>query len=120
MPFKAALKHLLDEIPGALGAIIVDWEGEAVDQVGQLSDYDFKLIGAHYGIILTRLQWVLERTDGGCLDEVGISCSTARTLVRPLTEDYLLLLELDPTAGAAAARYRLRCCVEKLSDEFAL
>jgi predicted regulator of Ras-like GTPase activity (Roadblock/LC7/MglB family) len=120
MPFKTALRQLLDAVPGSLGAIIVDWEGEAVDHVSQLNDYDIKVIGAHNGIILTRLQNVIDRTEGGRLEEVVICSSTARTLVQPLTEDYLLLLELDLTARVAAARYRLRCCAEELSDEFTL
>lgn len=120
MPFKLTLKQLLDDVPGALGAIIVDWEGEAVDQVSLLSEYDIKVIGAHNGIILTRLQTVLDRTDGGSLEEVMISSSTARTLVQPLTEDYLLLLQLDRNAGVAEAKYCLRCCAEELSDEFTL
>ena len=72
MPFKNRLRQLLDEISGSIGAIIVDWEGEAVDQTGCISDYDIKVIGAHNGIILTRIQAMLERVKGGDLQEVVI------------------------------------------------
>jgi predicted regulator of Ras-like GTPase activity (Roadblock/LC7/MglB family) len=112
------MSQLLTDVHGALGAIIVDWEGEAVDQVSLINDYDIKVTGAHNGIILTRLQEVLHRIGGGMLEEIVISSTKTRTIVQPLTEDYLLLLLLDGNAQIGAARYRLQCCAEALSGEF--
>jgi hypothetical protein len=40
MPFKPLLNALVERVPGAQGAIIADWEGESVDQVGIMDDYD--------------------------------------------------------------------------------
>ena len=34
MPFKRILQTLVEATPGATGAVLADWEGEAVDQVG--------------------------------------------------------------------------------------
>ena len=38
MPFKTLLNSLVERVPGAQGAIIADWEGEAVEQVGIMDD----------------------------------------------------------------------------------
>ena len=118
MPFKSLLNRLLEDIPGALGAIIIDWEGESVDQVTQTDEYDIKLLGAHSGIILSLLRETLSRIDSGHLEEVIIRTGQNKTLIAPLTEDYLLVLQLGAEAIAARAVYRMRHCVDELRSEF--
>ncbi len=118
MPFKSLLKRLLEDIPGAMGAIIIDWEGEAVDQVARINEYDIKVLGAHNGIILTLLREALQRIDSGGLEEVVIRTGENKTLIAPLTEDYLLVLYLGPRAIAARASFKMRRCVDELRDEF--
>jgi predicted regulator of Ras-like GTPase activity (Roadblock/LC7/MglB family) len=118
MPFKSLLKRLLEDIPGALGAIIVDWEGEAVDQVARISDYDIKVLGAHSGILLGLLREALARIDSGKLLDVVIRTGQNKTLISPLTDDYFLILQLGSEAIAARAAYRMRHCVAELRDEF--
>lgn len=118
MPFKSLLNRLLEDIPGALGAIIIDWEGEAVDQVTRTNEYDIKILGAHSGIILGLLREALSRIDSGDLEEVVIRTGENKTLMAPLTEDYLLILQLGPEAIAARAAYKMRHCVAQLRSEF--
>lgn len=118
MPFKSLLKRLLDDIPGALGAIIVDWEGEAVDQVSVVNEYDIKVLGAHSGIILSQLKEALLRTDSGALNQVVIRAGENKTLIAPLTEDYLLILQLGSKSIAAFATYKMNQCVTALRSEF--
>ncbi|MCK5913627.1 MAG: roadblock/LC7 domain-containing protein [Desulfuromusa sp.] len=118
MPFKTLLRRLLEDIPGALGAIIIDWEGEAVDQVTRTDEYDIKVLGAHSGIILSLLREALSRVDSGDLEEVVIRTDYNKTLMVPLTEDYLLIVQLDAAAIAARAAYKMRRCVDELRSEF--
>ena len=118
MPFKSLLSRLLEDIPGALGAIIVDWEGEAVDQVARINEYDIKVLGAHSGIILGQLNEALLRIDSGELQEVVIRAGKNKILISPLTEEYLLILQLGEDAIAARAAYKMRHCVAELRDEF--
>ncbi len=118
MPFKRFLNRLLEDIPGALGAIITDWEGEAVDQVARISEYDIKVLGAHKGIILNLLRSALERIECGALEEVVIRTGERKTLIAPVTEDYFLVLSLGPEAIAARAAFKMRRCVLELRSEF--
>ena len=118
MPFKALLSRLLEDIPGAIGAIIVDWEGEAVDQAARINEYEMKVIGAHNGIILHLLRDVLGRTSSGELEEVVIRTGNNKTLIAPLTQDYLLILQLGPQAIAARAAFKARRCIASLRHEF--
>ncbi|MEJ2524759.1 MAG: roadblock/LC7 domain-containing protein [Desulfuromonadales bacterium] len=90
MPFKDLLTALVEKIPGAQGAIIADWEGEAVAQVGLMDDYDLKLIGAHKGVILHNLREVIDRLGEDELKEIVITTGKAQMLIRP--EDVGVLL----------------------------
>ena len=118
MPFRSLLTQLLEDIPGASGAIIVDWEGEAVDQVATSNDHEIKVLGAYSGIILAQLKEALSRTDSGGLDEVVIRAGRTKILITPLTEDYLLILQLGSGTIAAFATYKMRQCVAALRSEF--
>ena len=118
MPFKSLLNRLLEDIPGAVGAIITDWEGEAVDQVARISDYDIKVFGAHKGVILNLLREALSRIDSGELEEVMIRTDQSKTLIAPLSADYCLVLSLGPEAIAARAAYKMHSCVAELRSEF--
>ena len=118
MPFKTLLNRLLEEIPGALGAIITDWEGEAVDQVARISEYEIKVLGAHKGVILNLLRDALSRVESGPLEEVLIRTEQGKTLIAPLNEDYFLVLNLGPQAIAGRAAYKMHRCVAELRSEF--
>ena len=118
MPFKSLLNRLLEDIPGALGAIIIDWEGESVDQVARMEDYDIKVLGAHKGIILNLLREAMAQFESGELEEVLIRTGNNKTLIAPLTVDYFLILTLGPQSIAARAAYKMRRCVDELRSEF--
>jgi len=117
MPFKNLLQEMLDRLPGAMGAIIADWEGEAVDQVALLDGYEIKVFGAYKGIILTRLRDALKRLDGGQLEEVIIQYENAQALVKPLSDDYFLVLTVGPDVMVGKAAFELRRCAALLGPD---
>ncbi|MFC1855324.1 hypothetical protein ACFL2A_02125 [Thermodesulfobacteriota bacterium] len=55
MPFIDILNEIVERVPNALGAIIVDYEGESVQHVSKMDEHDLKVIGAyqeiHFGTI---------------------------------------------------------------------
>jgi len=118
MPFKSLLNRLLEDIPGAKGAIIIDWEGEAVDHVARMEAYDIKVFGAHQGIILQMLRGAMQRVDCGNLEEVLIRTGENKTLIAPLTVDYFLVLTLGPQSIVTRAAFKMRRCVRELRPEF--
>lgn len=119
MPFKKLLAELIESVPGAQGAIIADWEGEAVDQVARIDDYELKVIGAHKGVILNNLREVVRRLDGGNLEELVISTEKTQTLVLPLTEEYFLVFSLGRGEALGRALFETRRCAARLKLEIA-
>jgi len=119
MPFKPLLQELIDSVPGASGAIIADWEGEAVDHVARMDDYELRVIGAHKGIILGNLRQVMNRLQEDHLQEVVIATSDAQVLILPVTHDYFLVLVTHRDAVVGQALYASRLCVAELKKEIA-
>jgi predicted regulator of Ras-like GTPase activity (Roadblock/LC7/MglB family) len=117
VPFKTLLNSLVERVPGAQGAIIADWEGEAVAQVGLMDDYELKVICAHKGVILHSMREVVDRLGNDDLKEIVITTKQAQTLIMPVTEDYYLVLTLDRSDMLGRALLEARRCIQALYQE---
>ncbi|MCK4536452.1 MAG: roadblock/LC7 domain-containing protein [Desulfuromonadales bacterium] len=119
MPFKTLLRDMIERVPGAQGAILADWEGEAVDQVGLMDDYDLKLIGAYKGVMLTNLRDVASRLNNDQLKEIIITTERAQMLVLPVTLEYFLVFTLNRSDVMGRALFEARRCIQALQKEIA-
>ncbi len=118
MPLRAQLDSLVDRVPGSRGAILTDWEGEAVDHAARMDEYDLKVLGAHIGIILTRLRQTVSRlTDEGGLKELVITTENGYNVVTPVSEDYFVVLTLTREGLLGRALFESRRCVDRLKKE---
>lgn len=117
MPFKKLLGELVSKVPGALGAILADWEGEAVDQSGHLDEYELKVIGAHKGVILQNLRKVVERLENDQVREIVVTTEKFQTLVIPVTPDYFLVLTIGRESALGRALFEVRRYVALLKKE---
>jgi predicted regulator of Ras-like GTPase activity (Roadblock/LC7/MglB family) len=117
MAFKRLLAQLVASVPGAQGALMADWEGEAVDQVGLMDDYDLQVMGAHKGVILQNLRNVASRLGNDRPSEIVITTTRAQTLILPVTSDYFLLLTLDRGGALGRALFEARRCTQALHRE---
>jgi predicted regulator of Ras-like GTPase activity (Roadblock/LC7/MglB family) len=119
VPFKTLLNSLVERVPGAQGAILADWEGESVEQVGIMDDYDLKVIGAHKGVILHNMREVVDRLGNDELKEIVVTTKQAQTLILPVTKDYYLVLTLDRSDMLGRALLEARRCSQALYREIA-
>ena len=117
MPFKALLNALVERVPGAQGAIIADWEGESVDHVGIMDDYDLKVIGAHKGVILHNMREVVDRLGNDDLREIVVTTRQTQTLILPVTKEYYLVLILDRSDMLGRALLEARRCILAVHKE---
>jgi predicted regulator of Ras-like GTPase activity (Roadblock/LC7/MglB family) len=105
--FKSILTDLVQSVPGATGAIIADWEGETVDHVACMDDYELKIMAAHLGIILTRMKEIQGRLSADPVREALITLTDQRVILGPVGDDYSLVLTLgrEAIAGGAIVRF---------------
>ena len=108
------LRDLVTAVPGAWGAIFVDFEGEAVDLFATTDAYEVKLAGAHAGLLWTRVVAAGKDAALGRSHAVFVTAEKNRFLVHALDADYFLLLATASSTPAGVARHRASLAVEQL------
>lgn len=118
MPFKTILRELVESTPGATGAILTDWEGEAVECHAVSGDeYDLKILGAHQNIILNRLREILQDKPVQVLSEAVITTDLQRIVIGAVGKDYSLVMTLGRRALMGKALFGMRSAVRLLEKE---
>jgi predicted regulator of Ras-like GTPase activity (Roadblock/LC7/MglB family) len=112
------LETMLAGIPGSIGAMFLDHEGEAVAVVGRrLPRYDAQIIGAYEGIFLSQVRRLCSALDFGTADRFKIECEGALLLLVDLKDGYYLVLVAAPDTPEGVAWQRLTEAREKLLEE---
>ena len=117
MSFEVILKELEDRVPLAIGAILVDWEGEAVMEHCNCEPYDIRFIAAHKGIILARLKEMQSAAQIGEVEDVVVTSNMGHLMIGCIDQDYSLVMNIERSSPVAPALYRFRRAVVELRKE---
>lgn len=118
MPMKDDLQQLVASVPGALGAILIDWEGEAVEHAACMDDYDLKVLAAYKGAILLNVREAVRRFSNDSLEELVIGTAESQTILRLVSDDYFLVFTFRKGGDyLGRALLETRRCALKLRDE---
>lgn len=118
MPFRAILKELVESSPGCTGAILADWEGEAVEQYCLTDAYELKVTAAHQGIIISQLRDILAGYPKfGALKTVAVRAENQLFLAGVVGSDYSLVLTLETGALLGRAEMNFKRSVHLLIKE---
>lgn len=117
MSFEVILKDLVDAVPQAIGAILVDWEGEAVMEHCHCDPYDIRFIAAHKGIILSRLKELQSVEQIGAVEDVVVTASEGHLIIGCIDQDYSLVMRVGRSCPVALALYHFRRAVVELKKE---
>ncbi len=114
MPFQRILKDLVDHTPGAVGAVMVDWEGEAVQEYCHGDPYEIRFIAAHAGIILARFRELHSAGQGGEIEDVVVTARDAHLVAGCIDRDYSLVLRVGWDCPVSLALRPFRIAVGEL------
>lgn len=117
MSFEVILKDLVDKVPQAIGAILVDWEGEAVMEHCHCDPYDMRFIAAHKGIILERLKEMQSTAQIGEVEDVVVTSSGGHLIIGCIDQYYSLVMNIERSCLVALALYHFRRAVTELKKE---
>lgn len=117
MPFRSLLTELVQGVPGASGAILADWEGEAVEQYTLLDPFEMKVTAAHWGIILSGLKGVGKKLPMGEIKEGIITTDAQHVLVGAVGDDYTLVMTISRSTLPLVALHTFRDTVGRLKEE---
>ncbi len=115
--FGQILRDIVVTLPGALGAILIDWEGEAVDEFSCIGTAKLRLVGAHWGIAYCQASSLLANQGLGPPGELILGFKKQQIIIRPITKDYLVLIVLQQEANLGRARHRLKEAVARLQEQ---
>lgn len=115
--FDQILRELVESIPGAIGAIVADWEGESVAFFTTGDDYELKVIAAHKGIIMSRLRRIHDQLELGEMKEAVLTGETVQIVTGAVTRDYSLVLVRHPIVPSAIVLRKFRQAVARLHEE---
>src|SRR5262245_56462268 len=105
--FAEILQDMVERIPGAVGAVFADWEGEAVDQFAHIPPVDIQLVGAHWGVVLHLAGERLRGAGVGEVEELWIESQNALVLVRTIADRYYVVLTARSGTHLGTARREL-------------
>lgn len=117
MSFEVILKDLVERVPHAVGAILVDWEGEAVMEHCHCDPYDMRFIAAHKGIILTRLKEMHSIECIGEIEDVVVTASEGHLIIGCINKDYSLVMSVGRSCPVALAMHHFRRAITELKKE---
>ena len=103
--FGEILEQMVRRVPGAVGAVFADWEGEPVDQFAHIPPLDIQLVGAHWGVVWSQATTRLKAL--GAVEELLIEGDRAIVVVRLVAEGYFVVLATKRDAHLATARREL-------------
>ena len=122
-PFTPILRHAVERVPGALGAIFADWDGEAVESVtnggSTTAKDDLALLAAHYVVILHHVQGLLHLTHFGEAEEIILLHQKVDLIVRAVDKDYFVVLVATAGAHLATALREASALASALRAEIA-
>lgn len=120
MTFREILEHVVAQTPGALAGAIMGTDGVPVEQYARPGcDLDLDAITIEYGAILEQLRKVSGslQGDADALEEVVLGTRDHQFLFRPVDEDYLFVVALEPLGMLGKARYLARAVMDELREE---
>lgn len=118
MSFKRILKSLMEAVPGSTGAVFLDFEGEAVEDVSENGDpYHIRFTGAHSGIILNSTQRICKLAAIGSLKTLLIRTEKTDYFTAPVHDGYYVVLAVKGGAPPGRAYSEIESAVQIIRDE---
>ena len=118
MPFESILNELVRRTQGAVGAMLLDWEGESVEVVAvDIHDEELRLVGAYQAVFLDRLQKICAQTAIGQPIRFEVHLEGTVFLNAILRDGYYVVLVLPPESQKGLAWQNLSQCRDKLLEE---
>lgn len=119
MNFRESLQRMVDSVPGAVSAMIMGFDGIAIDSFDRgSSTIDLPSLLIEYSGATQQLRQAAAATPQiGALTELTITRVSGTCLLRPLSDEYFLAVVLGPSALVGKARFMMRMLSPSLIRE---
>jgi len=106
--FKEKLEKIVSEVPGSVGAVLMGYDGIAIEQFYvDSSDIDLQLVALEYSNIVKEIRHTSEVLGTGALQEVTITTGHFYVIIHALTQEYFVALTIQRNGNLGKGRYLL-------------
>jgi predicted regulator of Ras-like GTPase activity (Roadblock/LC7/MglB family) len=117
MAFREILKNIVDESGGGLGAVLMGYDGIAIDEYHRQSGgMDVPMLAIEYASVLKEIKRTVGVLKTGELEEVSIITGECSIIVRGITDDFFVALVIDPEGNFGKGRYLLKREASRLRE----
>jgi len=105
MSIRDTLKDVVENVDGALAAMIMAYDGISIDEftVPQ-SEFDLQSLSVEYATILKEIKRAAELVNAGVMEEVSIATNRTQVAFRVLNEDLFAVLIMTRDGTCCTSR----------------
>lgn len=109
MSLRDTLTEIVEHVEGGVAAIIMAYDGIPIDEivVGK-TDFDVQLLTIEYATVLKEIRRVAEVIKVGEMEEVAITTSQVRVVMRVLSDELFVVLIMAKDGNFGKGRHLLR------------
>jgi predicted regulator of Ras-like GTPase activity (Roadblock/LC7/MglB family) len=109
MSFRDILKNTVEQVDGAVGAVIMGYDGIAIDEFILLNEsFDVQLLAVEYATLLKEIKQTVDVLKTGAMEEVSICTAEVRIILRSISDEFFLVLLLKRDGNFGKGRYLLK------------
>ena len=118
MSLRDTLREIVENVDGGLAAIIMAYDGIPIDEfVLTQAEFDLQLLTVEYATVLKEIKRAVEVIKVGAMEEVSISTSQVRVVMRVLNDELFAVLVMTKDGNFGKGRYLLRLKSHALAEE---
>jgi predicted regulator of Ras-like GTPase activity (Roadblock/LC7/MglB family) len=118
MSFRETLKVLVGNVEGGQGAVIMGYDGIPIDEyIKDDVSLDVQLLSVEYATLLKEIKRTIDVLKTGDMEEVSITTGLSRIIVRPVNQDFFVVLVLKKEGNFGKGRYLLKRDAPKIAEE---
>jgi predicted regulator of Ras-like GTPase activity (Roadblock/LC7/MglB family) len=120
--FKDTLERILNQIEGSVGAMIMGTDGIAVEKLllKAGNELNLDIAAAEATAVIRAAQRASDDVGHGRMRELVVTLDRVTLIIRMLSQEYFLILALQPQSISGRGRYELRKAELELAGEFQL
>ena len=113
--FAETLKKVVDNVDGAIAAVIMGLDGIPVDTyVRQQDRVDVNTVGMEFSFILTQIRKAGDSLQVGSLEELAVKAQRLLLICRMISPQYFVAIAMAPEGNFGKCRYLVRLATPAL------
>jgi predicted regulator of Ras-like GTPase activity (Roadblock/LC7/MglB family) len=117
MSFRETLKNMVENVEGGQGAVMMGYDGIPIDEyIKSDISLDVQVLSVEYATLLKEIKRTIDVLRTGEMEEISIATGLSRVIVRPVSQEFFVVLVLDKEGNFGKGRYLLKRDASKLAD----